>query len=102
MVRVLHSAQLAFQKNGLILFQGLIQIYGNIAHIRFHHISVLMDGLQQFFGIDGIFAVQVLQQDILLHADALDLLPQDIVVLEEFVDLPADLGVFIGIKRSDA
>ena len=46
--------------------------------------------------------VEILKENILLHADIGDLVPQIALVREKLTDLEADLRVFIGIEGSDA
>ena len=66
------------------------------------HVAVAVDGLDQFRAVDRICMIEVCQKDVFLHADALDFFHQFIVAHKELVDLPAYLGVFIGIKRRNA
>ena len=102
MVGILHGAQLAFQKDGLVILQGLVQIGGYIAHIGSCHIPVPVQGLKQGLLVQGLLSVEILQKDVLLHGHPGDLFPENVVVLEKLGDLPADLGVLVRIEGSDA
>ena len=46
--------------------------------------------------------IEIHQENVFFDADVRDLLGEHRLVLEELVDLEADLGVFVGIERSYA
>ena len=102
MVGVLEGSQLSFQKDRLVLPDRLFQIFADIADIGRNHIAVAVNGLQKFLPVNRVCVIEVGQQNVLLHTDALDLLHQCVVVHEQFIDLPADLSIFVGIKGCDS
>ena len=100
-VRVFECAELTFEKDGLVFFDGLFKVLADISDIGCDHIPIAVDRVDELSAVDGIFVVEVCQENILLHTDALDFFQQLIVAHKELIDLPADLCVFIGIKRCD-
>ena len=101
MIRVLQRPQLAFQQYRLSLLQRLIQERRHVTYIRRRHITILVQGSQQFFRVDQRLMIQMLQKHILHLTDTLYLFRQQLLV-EKLAYLESDLGVLIGIKGGNS
>ena len=102
MVRVLHCSELALKKDRLSLFDGPLQVLGDIAHVRGDHVAVLHQRVQKLLLIDRIFVIEIHQKDVFFDTDIRDLLRKDRLVLKQLIDLESDLCVLVGIERRDA
>ena len=102
MVGVLHGAELAFKKDRLSLFDGPLQVLGNIAHIGSDHVAVLQQCIQKRLLVDRIFVIEIHQKDVFFDTDIRDLLRKDRLVLKQLIDLESDLCILVGIERRDA
>jgi hypothetical protein len=94
-IRILHGSKLSLEKDCFSLFDCLMQVQGYIADVGFYSVSVCLDPCEKPLTVNGIRVIKVLQKDIFLIGNAVDLLHKDIVLLEKFIDLPADLSKLI-------
>ena len=99
--RVLQGAQLPLQQHGLALLQGLFEILLHVAHIGPDHLPPLHELGKEIVRVDGGLVVEMDKQSVFQDADVFQV-GLEAFLVEELVDLDADLGVFIGIEGGDA
>ena len=101
MIGILHGTELTFKEHGLLFLKCFIKIEGYVAEIRFNTLALCLDPVKDRSLIKRIRMIKVHEQSVLDGSYAGDLLFKDIVILIELIDLPSDLGILVGIKRSD-